>query len=225
VFARMAGVPGDKRAKRADDLLGLVRLSGAADRRVGTFSKGMLQRLGIAQALMNKPRLVILDEPTDGVDPVGRREIRTVLEMLRADGVTVFLNSHLLSEVERVCTRVAILKDGEMARMGTVADLTRQGRAWRLVTTPPPASALSAIGEALAVDTREHPDGLVRSLATLPDRHALNALLDRLRADGVEVEAVEPARQTLEELFLDVVQERSGKERSGVSGQPSAVGA
>lgn len=205
LFARMAHVPATERAPRAEELLARVRLAGAADRPVGTYSKGMLQRLGIAQALMNRPRLVVLDEPTDGVDPVGRREIRTLIESLRDEGVTVFLNSHLLSEVERVCTRVAILTDGAIARMGTVADLTRQGRAWRLVLTPPPPATLAALDGALALDEAAHLDGLVHALATLPDRATLNALLDRLRADGVEVEAVEPARQSLEDLFIDVV--------------------
>ena len=209
VFGQMAGVEASDRPARADELLGLVRLGGAADRPVGAFSKGMLQRLGIAQALMNRPRLVFLDEPTDGVDPVGRREIRTLIERLRDDGVTVFLNSHLLSEVERVCTRVAILKDGLPIRMGTVEDLTRQGRAWRLVTSPLPPATRAALDEALDASDVEHPDGLVRSLLTLPDRTALNHALDRLRADGVEVEALEPARQSLEDLFVEVVQDET----------------
>ena len=204
VFARMSGV-GD-RPRRADELLDLVRLSGAADRKVGTYSKGMLQRLGIAQALMNRPRLVILDEPTDGVDPVGRREIRTLIETLRDEGVTVFLNSHLLSEVERICTRVAILKDGRMVREGTVDALTQRGRAWNVVTTPVSDVTAAALDGALG-EAVERPDRLVRHEVTLPDRAALNAALDRLRADGVEVEAVEPARQSLEDLFVEVVTE------------------
>ncbi|PAP77177.1 ABC transporter ATP-binding protein [Rubrivirga marina] len=205
LFARMSGVDAADRATRSADLLDRVRLGGAEDRPVGTFSKGMLQRLGLAQALMNRPRIVFLDEPTDGVDPVGRREIRTLIEGLRADGVTVFLNSHLLSEVELVCTRVAILKDGERIRMGTVDELTRRDRAWRLVTSPLPSATRDALDGVLAVEGATHPDGLVRSTATLPDRTALNAALDRLRADGVEVEAVEPARQSLEDLFVEAV--------------------
>ena len=204
LFARMAGVDAESRPGRAAELLDLVRLDGAADRAVGTFSKGMLQRLGIAQALMNRPRLVFLDEPTDGVDPVGRREIRTLIEGLRADGVTVFLNSHLLSEVEQVCTRVAILKDGVVVRDGSVDDLTRQGRAWLLTTTPLPDASTDALADALSEPT-ERPDGLVRHRLTLPDRAALGAALDRLHADGGEVEAVEPARQSLEDLFVEVV--------------------
>ncbi len=204
LFAQMSGLEAGARASRSRELLALVRLEDAADRRVGTYSKGMLQRLGIAQALMHRPRLVFLDEPTDGVDPVGRREIRTLIEQLRDDGVTVFLNSHLLSEVERVCTRVAILKDGVMVRDGSVEDLTRQGRAWHLTSTPLSPSTRADLEDALGEST-ERPDGLVRTTITLPDRTALNDVLDRLRSDGVEVEAVEPARQSLEDLFVEVV--------------------
>ncbi len=206
LFARMAGVEEADRQRRAPELLDLVRLEGAADRKVGAFSKGMLQRLGIAQALMNAPRLVILDEPTDGVDPVGRREIRDLIERLRDDGVTVFLNSHLLSEVERVCTRVAIMKEGVLVRDGTVEDLTRLGRAWHVTATPLPPDVAAALADALGEPT-ERPDGLLRRTLTLPDRAALNHALDRMRGAGVEVEAVEPARQSLEDLFVEVVTE------------------
>ena len=208
LLARMHGVSDADRAARAPDLLDRVRLGDAADRRVGTYSKGMLQRLGIAQALMNRPRVVFLDEPTDGVDPVGRREIRDLIESLRADGVTVFLNSHLLSEVERVCTRVAILDRGALVREGTVDELTATGRAWRLRTTPVPPDLSARLG--LTADTTDAPAGpadavLVRTVLTVPDRAALNAALDALRAASVDVEAVEPLRQSLEDLFVDVV--------------------
>ena len=214
VFARMAGVGDDRRA-RADALLDRVRLSGAADRKVGTFSKGMLQRLGIAQALMNDPRLIFLDEPTDGVDPVGRREIRDLLEELRAEGVAVFLNSHLLSEVERVCDRVAILKDGELVRIGTVEELTLTGRTWTLRSTAIPPETRAALGDALTASDggapdasapdAGSPDAIVRSTLVAEDRAALNALLDALRAADVEIEAVEPMRQSLEDLFVAIV--------------------
>ena len=211
LLARMAGVSAADRSSRAPELLETVRLAGAADRRVASYSKGMLQRLGIAQALMNRPRLVLLDEPTDGVDPVGRREIRDLIAQLRDQGVTVFLNSHLLSEVERVCSRVAILKEGTLAREGTVEALTTTGRAWRLRTTPLSPATLSRFDGALQPDTVPHSDalslpaGLTASLLTVPDRTALNAALDALRADGVEVEAVEPLRQSLEDLFVELV--------------------
>ncbi|HLT47813.1 MAG TPA: ABC transporter ATP-binding protein [Rubricoccaceae bacterium] len=206
LYARLAGVPDAERTSRADALLARVRLTDAADRRVRTFSKGMMQRLGLAQALMARPRLVFLDEPTDGVDPVGRREIRDLMLELRAEGTTLFLNSHLLSEIERVCTRVAILDRGRLVREGTVEALTATERLWRLRSTPVPDALLAGLDGAITAEPGpEDPSGLARYRLAVPDRPALNALLDRLRAAGVEVEAVEPMRQSLEDLFVEVV--------------------
>ncbi|MEM6327663.1 MAG: ABC transporter ATP-binding protein, partial [Bacteroidota bacterium] len=196
LFARMAGHDDT----RAEALLDKVRLTDAADRRVKTFSKGMMQRLGLAQALMTSPNLVFLDEPTDGVDPVGRREIRDLLLELAAEGVTLFLNSHLLSEIERICTRVAILKNGELVREGTVASLTETGRAWRLRSTPIPEAVSDVLGATLIPDPGAPSGGLAGYTLHAPDRAALNAALDHLRTHRVEVEAVEPLRQSLEDL-------------------------
>src|SRR6056297_1032838 len=111
-YGRIAGVDADERARRIPDLLNRVRMGKWADTRVRKFSKGMMQRLGLAQALLGAPDLLFLDEPTDGVDPVGRREIRDLLLDISREGTTIFLNSHLLSEGEQICTRVAILKAG-----------------------------------------------------------------------------------------------------------------
>ena len=122
---RLAGSRGGA-AERAE-LLDLVGLADATGRRVGTMSKGMQQRLGIAQALVGGPRLLLLDEPTSALDPVGRRTVRTLLEALRARGVSVLLNSHLLSEVELVCDRVAIIAGGELVAAGTPAELAHAG--------------------------------------------------------------------------------------------------
>lgn len=124
-FGAMAGVPRAVRRKRAPELLELVRMNEWANTRVKGYSKGMRQRVGIAQAMMNDPDLIVLDEPTDGVDPVGRREIRNVLVELKQRGKTVFLNSHLLSELEMVSDRVAILVQGKVAAQGTIQELTR----------------------------------------------------------------------------------------------------
>ncbi|WP_094549221.1 ABC transporter ATP-binding protein [Rubricoccus marinus] len=218
LFARMAGAD----SARAPALLEKVRLAGAADRKVKTFSKGMMQRLGIAQALMAGPKLVFLDEPTDGVDPVGRREIRDLLLELAAEGVTLFLNSHLLSEIERVCTRVAIMKEGEIVRDGTVEALTQTGRLWRLRATPIPESVAHTIGGTLQPDPAPilSPEASAAAASgetplrgytlAAPDRAALNTALDAMRASGVEIEAVEPLRQSLEDLFVEVVSEPSG---------------
>jgi len=122
---RLAGSDGGA-AERAE-LLALVGLAEAAGRRVGAMSKGMQQRLGIAQAMVGSPRLLLLDEPTSALDPAGRRTVRQLLEELRSRGVAVLLNSHLLSEVELVCDRVAIIDRGEVVAAGTPAELSRAG--------------------------------------------------------------------------------------------------
>ncbi len=206
LMAQMHGVSPTDRAARAPELLERVSLADAADRRISAYSKGMVQRLGLAQALMSRPRVVFLDEPTDGVDPVGRREIRDLIAELRAEGVTVFLNSHLLSEVEQICTRVVILDRGAVVRDGSVEALTRQGRAWRLRSTPVPPALALRLGLDPAETSPASDDGvLVGSVLTVSDRAALNAALDALRSEGVEVDAVEPLRQSLEDLFVDVV--------------------
>ncbi len=123
-FGALANVDRPTRRRRAGELIDLVGMSDSADRKVSTYSKGMAQRIGLAQALVNDPDLILLDEPTDGVDPVGRRDIRDVLGYLRSQGKTVFVNSHLLSELEMICDRVAILVNGRVATQGTIADLT-----------------------------------------------------------------------------------------------------
>lgn len=206
LYARLSGVPARERDARAEALLDRVRLGGAADRRVRTFSKGMVQRLGLAQAMMNRPRLLFLDEPAEGVDPVGRREIRDLLLELHADGATLFLNSHLLSEIERVCTRVAILKDGRLVREGSVEDLTTERRVWRLRSTPVPEAVATDLGGSLEPDDGgADATGLRRYRLRASDRTELNRQLDRVRSAGVEIESVEPLRQSLEDFFVDVV--------------------
>jgi len=141
-YAALAKVDRPTRRRRAAELLHMVGMSGWAKVRVGTYSKGMQQRVGLAQALVNDPQLILLDEPTDGLDPVGRREVREVLKRLRAEGKTIFLNSHLLGEVEMVCDRVAILVEGKVVRQGTVEDLTARGRYYEIELHGAPADGL-----------------------------------------------------------------------------------
>ncbi len=145
-YAAMAKVNRTTRKRRAAELLKMVGMSGWADARVGTYSKGMQQRVGLAQALVNDPQLIVLDEPTDGLDPVGRREIREVLMGLRDQGKTIFINSHLLGEVERVCDRVAILVEGKVVRQGTVEGLTSRGRYYEIELHSDLAVGDSAVG-------------------------------------------------------------------------------
>jgi ABC-2 type transport system ATP-binding protein len=203
-YGQLADVGQPRRDRRIARLLERVEMADWAKERVGAFSKGMRQRLGLAQALMGDPDLLFLDEPTDGVDPVGRRRIRDLLVELRDQGKTIFVNSHLLSEVEKVCSRVAILKDGKLVREGTVAELTTAERRYRIVTTPLPDALVQSLdGELRLQGTTD--DGLERRTVLAGGRGALNAVLDRLRDAGVELEAVEPARKTLEDSFIDVV--------------------
>ena len=130
--------------KRAGELLSTVGMADWGDKKVSTYSKGMMQRVGLAQTLMSDPDLVVLDEPTDGVDPVGRRDIRDVLSRLREQGKTVFVNSHLLQELEMICERVAILVRGRVVKQGTIDDLTRAQQRYdiELAETDPAALAV-----------------------------------------------------------------------------------
>src|SRR6266480_296616 len=122
-YARIFGIPGDVAEQRIDQLLQLVELEHARKRPIKTYSKGMQQRVGLAQALINDPDLLILDEPTSGLDPLGRMKVREIIQRLKSKGKTVFFSSHELGEVERVCDRVAILHQGELKAIGSVSDL------------------------------------------------------------------------------------------------------
>ena len=206
-YGRLADVPRAARAERIPALLDRLDLDGRGDSKVKTFSKGRLQRLGLAQALLNEPDLLFLDEPTGGVDPVGRRAIRDIVVELRDEGKTIFLNSHLLSEVEKVCSQIAILRDGSLVRQGRVETLTAVERVYDLVATPLP----EALREAPDLPLSPAPSGsapapdLAQYRVRAEDRATLNAVLDRLRGADVQIESITPLRQSLEDYFIDVV--------------------
>jgi ABC-2 type transport system ATP-binding protein len=206
-YGRLADVPRAARAERIPALLDRLDLDGRGDSKVNTFSKGMLQRLGLAQALLNEPDLLFLDEPTGGVDPVGRRAIRDIVVELQEEGKTIFLNSHLLSEVETVCSQIAILRNGSLVRQGSVAALTAVERVYDLVATPLP----KALREAPDLPLSPAPTGsapapdLAQYRVRAEDRTTLNAVLDRLRGADVQIESITPLRQSLEDYFIDVV--------------------
>ncbi|MCS3702916.1 ABC transporter ATP-binding protein [Salinibacter ruber] len=206
-YGRLADVPRAKRNDRIPQLLDRLALDGRGDTKVKTFSKGMLQRLGLAQALLNEPDLLFLDEPTGGVDPVGRRAIRDIVLELRDEGKTIFLNSHLLSEVEKVCTQIAILRDGTLVRRGSVEELTAVDRVYDLVATPVPDSLLNTSELPLnpGPDGSSAASGLDQYRVHADDRTTLNAVVDRLRSADVEIESITPLRQSLEDYFIDVV--------------------
>jgi ABC-2 type transport system ATP-binding protein len=122
-FGKLCGIRGPQLRKRVDELLGLVDLTNAQNRRLSTYSKGMLQRIGLAQALIHEPRLLVLDEPTAGVDPAGSRQIRDLIVDLKGRGITILLSSHLLSQVQEICDRIGILANGVLVREGRLEDL------------------------------------------------------------------------------------------------------
>lgn len=144
-YARVCGVSGSRLGTRVDEVIDWVGLSGAADRRVGTYSKGMLQRIGLAQALVHDPKLIVLDEPTAGVDPVGSAEMCELIRKLKQQGKTVLITSHLLAQIEDVCDRVAILDRGKLIVEGSVLELVGQRDRQALIVDPLPEADLEAL--------------------------------------------------------------------------------
>jgi len=201
VFGRMSGMSSRAIRARSSELLERVRLSDWADVRVKKFSKGMVQRLGLAAALVHDPDVLLLDEPTDGVDPVGRREIRDLLREEAARGRAILINSHLLSEIEQTCGRVAILRKGRIVRAGPIEDLTRREARYRMAAEP--------VDEALLEAFRSTGAGVERVnghlILSVRDLEHVNALVDRLRASGGTLKELSPDRSTLEDVFVDLV--------------------
>jgi ABC-2 type transport system ATP-binding protein len=182
-------------------LLERVGLAEAAGRRIGGYSKGMRQRLGLAAALLGEPELLVLDEPTDGIDPMGRVEVRRILQEEVRRGATLFLNSHLLAETERICDRVAILADGRIVREGRLDELARASTEWTLRFAPgADGAALAGLGFAAA-----GPPHTYRLEA--PDAAALNAALDRARAAGALLVELRREGQDLEAVLTTAVGE------------------
>ncbi len=201
--ARLLHMPDERRRKRIPELLEQVGLADRARSRLAEFSKGMLQRIGLAQALLNEPEVVFLDEPTSGLDPVGRREVRELIGELRRDGVTVFLNSHLLSEVEMSCERVAIIKRGRLVRIGTLEELAGETLEVEIRAdglTPEVRVGLERWGQVI----REEKDLLTLTVA---DREALPAIARHLVESGARLYAMSPRRLSLEELFVRIMKE------------------
>ncbi|MEM1355592.1 MAG: ABC transporter ATP-binding protein [Planctomycetota bacterium] len=225
-YGAMAKMPAEQTKQRAGELIDLVGAHDYADRKVGGYSKGMQQRIGLAQAMVNDPDLVVLDEPTDGVDPVGRRDIREVLLEIKKRGKTVFVNSHLLSELELICDRVAILVGGQVARQGAIDDLTMDQKHYqvRFDWTPDKAKP-NETAKALGVEFRQTGDaggvpilrgdqgevwyelhGPVLRIGTT-SAATMQPVLDALRGAGLVIRAMEPKKPSLEDLFMQVAEE------------------
>jgi ABC-2 type transport system ATP-binding protein len=202
LFGMMSGMPKSELDARIEPLLARVGMRDSADRKVREYSKGMQQRIGLAQALVHDPEIVFLDEPTDGVDPVGRAAVREMVQELKARGTTIFINSHLLMEVELVCDRVVIMTKGRILREGSIDDLTpRTGNVrFELRSVPDDLATLL--------------DGVGAELAPLPsgfelkvNEDELDLAIDRLRAAGVGIRTITQRRLSLEESFIHLVRE------------------
>jgi ABC-2 type transport system ATP-binding protein len=207
VADKLGGVAGADLETRVNEVLSLVSMTEWAELRLSKYSKGMLQRIGIAQALLHRPQLLMLDEPTDGVDPVGRNAIRQLLAALHEQGVTIFLNSHILAEVEQICQEVAILHRGRLLLSGNVAQLTHRG-GYTIRCESPKGDLPQGLDH--VVNERPHaiekfPDGRVRWLVDVATRTDLNAAIDLLRRHQSEIETVEKNQNTLEQVFLNAV--------------------
>jgi ABC-2 type transport system ATP-binding protein len=200
-YASLSGMPAAERKKRIPELMEKVGLDKWGPTRLGKYSKGMLQRVGLAQALMHSPSLLVLDEPSDGVDPIGRKQIRDILNELEAKGVTIFLNSHLLVEVELFCRDVAIINRGKVAVQGTVHELTA-GSGYQLEAENVPEQ-LEAELRSRARAAAPH-NGNLR--LTFASREDVNAAVDLLRSAHCEIENLSRTTSTLEEVFVKTVE-------------------
>lgn len=199
-YGRLFGMNNVDRRKRVDELLNLVGLQNDKAKQVKQYSKGMKQRIGIAQSLINDPKLLILDEPTSGLDPVAHIEIRNLIESVRDRGKTVFLSSHQLRDVELVCDRISIMKNGKLERLGRVDDLLAEGRT-QVTATGVPADLqgkLSQGGNEVTVE-----EG--RVLVTCGDEAGVNAAVDAIRSAKGSIVSVMPLKRSLEEMFVETV--------------------
>jgi len=197
----LGSMTGPVSEERIDEVLEIVGLSERAESRVGSFSHGMKQRLGIAQALLHSPELIVLDEPTSGLDPRGMKDVRELIRELGAAGTTVFLSSHLLHEVEQVCTRAVIINRGKMVVQGPVSELRPQSDAVKVLTGDQGRAADTLRAQFGASSVLEDEGFLI----VQADEDAVPEMVRRLVADGVAVRAVVPApEQGLEDFFLEL---------------------
>jgi len=199
-YAQLSGVPAKGRRTRIESTLQRVGMRDIKGLQLRKFSKGMLQRVGIAQAILHEPKLVFLDEPMSGLDPVGRREVRDLIEQLKQEGKTVFFSTHILSDAEALCDRVAILHQGELRGVGAVETLTSsvQGKVeviWQGTHVP---ASLKALGAECHVTGD-------RVRAVLPEGQQ-DAAIDALRRERIRLIAITPLRTSLEAYFVEKLQ-------------------
>lgn len=199
-YGQLFGIGGLKLAKKIDELLELVSMTDARHRPLRKFSKGMLQRIGIAQALINDPRLVILDEPMSGLDPIGRRDVRDIILRLKHEGKTIFFSSHILPDVEMICDRIGILVNGRLKAVGTVQELAGASsvNSIELVVEDVSEAVLAGIRDLASTVMRRGNQVLIK----LDDEERANILLDLILKQKSRVVSLTPHKRSLEDLFL-----------------------
>lgn len=203
MFGSLSGLSKETIRERSNELLAEVKMDQWAGKKTSTYSKGMIQRLGLAQAMISDPDIIFLDEPTDGVDPIGRTEIRQILLKLKERGKTVFLNSHLMSETEMVCDRVAIMDKGKIVGEGGIKELTSSSNKYEITCKGLKPEVMDKLSEVASVKAIQNG----KFEAFVKDTENLNALIDVIRDNGGLIESVVPSKQSLESYFIDLIKD------------------
>lgn len=213
-YARLAGIPRKKIKSRIEEVADIAGLSDRLDDLVKRYSLGMRQRLGVAQALLAHPRLLVLDEPTNGLDPAGIREFRQLIRKLAANGMSIFISSHMLSEIQQMCDRVAVLHKGQMIAEKQVAELLDSEPRYRIRVSPP--SLAQSILQTWGKEVKEV--GRKELLVTIEQKD-VPAMVRLLVKDDVEIHGVEEDKNSLEETFLALTGEQRELSSSGGKGE------
>lgn len=204
-FGQLSGMDSKDVKTKTDKYLKLVDMDKWRKTKIKKYSKGMLQRIGLAQSMLNNPELIFLDEPTDGVDPIGRKEIRDILNNLKSEGKTIFLNSHLLSEVELVCDRVAILNKGVLVKTGRVEEITAVTNDYRFITSDIGEETINALlmnYKAVIISKNE----FVYNTLNISE---MNKMIDYLRENKILIHGIIREKDTLENMFINLIESQN----------------
>lgn len=200
-FGMLSGLTSAEVKSRSDEYLKIVDMEKWKKTKIKKYSKGMMQRLGIAQAMINEPDLIFLDEPTDGVDPIGRKEIRDILIGLKDKGKTIFLNSHLLSEIELICNKVAILNKGELIKEGTIDEITSSGNNYIFSTTDLSDEVINILLSQYFASVHGKNEFIVNTDST----EKLNTIIDILRKNNILILSFFKEKNSLENMFINLI--------------------
>lgn len=213
-YGKIAGLHAGQRKERAQELLNLVGLSEARNKRIGEFSKGMVQRVGLAQAMLNDPKMILMDEPLSGLDPIGRREMRTLIERFREQGKTIFFCSHVLSDVETLCDRVAILHRGKLIKVGKISEIveaqTQEMEVALAGWKDEDVKALEKIADTV------HTRGDLMFLRCQTEKQVRD-ILDHTSEKQLTVHSVTPVRQSLEDYFVKEIEQQKAGSKEAVA--------